>query len=61
VVLVAATPDPPGPHELRPPRLDGLGRIGEQLASAEAAVLSDGDIKIGDAVVLDSVPMAAAR
>jgi len=41
VVMVAATPDPPGPHELRPPRLDGLGRIGEQLASTEAAVLSD--------------------
>lgn len=41
VVIVAATPDPPGPHELRPPRLDGLGRIGAQLASAETAVLND--------------------
>jgi len=41
VVIVAATPEPPGPHELRPPRLDGLGRIGEQIASAESAVLSD--------------------
>ncbi len=41
VVIVAATPDPPGPHELRPPRLDGLGRMGEQLASAETAVLTD--------------------
>lgn len=41
VVIVAATPDSPGPHELRPPRLDGLGRIGEQLASAETAVLND--------------------
>lgn len=41
VVLIAATPDPPGPHELRPPRLDGLGRVGEQLASAETAALSD--------------------
>ena len=35
VVIVAATADPPGPHELRPPRLDGLGRVGEQIASAE--------------------------
>ncbi len=41
VVVVAATPEPPGPHELRPPRLDGLGRVGEQLASAEAAALTD--------------------
>jgi hypothetical protein len=40
-VIVAATPEPPGPHELRPPRLDGMGRIGEQIASAEAAALSD--------------------
>jgi hypothetical protein len=41
VMIVAATPDPPGPHELRPPRLDGLGRVGEHLASAETAALSD--------------------
>jgi len=41
VVLIAATPEPPGPHELRPPRLDGFGRVGEQLASAETAALSD--------------------
>ncbi len=41
VVIIAATPEPPGPHELRPPRLDGFGRVGEQLASAETAVLSD--------------------
>jgi hypothetical protein len=41
VVIVAATPEPPGPHELRPPRLDGFGRVGEQLASAETASLSD--------------------
>ena len=41
VMIVAATPEPPGPHELRPPRLDGLGRLGEQVASAEAAALSD--------------------
>jgi hypothetical protein len=41
VMIVAATAEPPGPHELRPPRLDGLGRVGEQVASAEAAALSD--------------------
>lgn len=41
VVIVAAAPEPPGPHELRPPRLDGMGRIGEQIASAETAALSD--------------------
>ena len=41
VIIVAATPDPPGPHELRPHRLDGLGRVGEQIASAETAALSD--------------------
>ena len=41
VIVVAATPEPPGPHELRPPRLDGLGRVGEQIASAEASALSD--------------------
>ena len=40
-IAVAVTADPPGPHELRPRRLDGLGRIGEQLASAETAALSD--------------------
>lgn len=41
VMIVAAAPEPPGPHELRPPRLDGLGRVGEQLASLESAALSD--------------------
>ena len=41
VVIVSATGDPPGPHELRPPRLDGLGRVGEQIASAETAALTD--------------------
>ena len=41
VMIVAAHPEPPGPHELRPPRLDGLGRVGEQIASAETAALSD--------------------
>jgi hypothetical protein len=41
VVIVAAIPEPPGPHELRPPRLDGLGRVGEQIASAESAAMTD--------------------
>lgn len=41
VVIVAATPEPPGPHELRPPRLDGMGRVGEQIASAETVALTD--------------------
>ena len=41
VVIIAAIADPPGPHELRPPRLDGLGRVGEQIASAESASLTD--------------------
>ena len=41
VMIVSASPEPPGPHELRPPRLDGLGRVGEQIASAETAALSD--------------------
>ena len=41
VIVIAASAEPPGPHELRPPRLDGLGRVGEQIASAEAAALAD--------------------
>ncbi len=41
VVIVSAIAEPPGPHELRPPRLDGLGRVGEQIASAESAALID--------------------
>ena len=41
VVIVSATAEPPGPHELRPARLDGLGRVGEQMASAETASLTD--------------------
>ena len=41
VMIVAATAEPPGPHELRPQRLDGLGRLGEQMASTETAALAD--------------------
>jgi patatin-like phospholipase len=41
IVLVAATPDAEGPHTLTPPRVDAFGRLGEYVASAEAAVLRD--------------------
>lgn len=41
VLVVSASPEPAGPHELRPPRLDGIGRVGEHVASAEAAALTD--------------------
>ncbi len=41
VIVVSATPEPPGPHELRPVRTDGLGRVGELLAGAEAVALGD--------------------
>jgi len=43
VILVTAAAEPPGPHELRRPRLDGLGRIGEQLAADEAAAVRDAE------------------
>lgn len=41
VVVISAASEPPGPHELRPSRRDGFGKIGEQFASAEASALSD--------------------
>jgi hypothetical protein len=41
VLLVSASPEPPGPHALAAPRLDGRGRLGEYLQSSEAAVLRD--------------------
>jgi hypothetical protein len=41
MILVSAAPVPPGPHELRPARLDGMGRIGEQLAAAESSAAGD--------------------
>jgi hypothetical protein len=41
VMIVSASPEPPAVHELRPPRLDGLGRAGEHIASAETAALAD--------------------
>ena len=41
-IVLSASPEPPGPHGLRPPRHDGFGRIGEQISSAEASNLADG-------------------
>jgi hypothetical protein len=41
VVIVSACPDPPGPHALQRPRLDGRGRMGDYLQSTEAAALRD--------------------
>jgi hypothetical protein len=41
IVLIAATPEAEGPHALTPPRVDGFGRLGEHVASSEAAVLRD--------------------
>ena len=41
VLIISASPEPPGAHELRPSRRDGFGKLGEQLASAEAAALAD--------------------
>jgi hypothetical protein len=43
VILVTASSEPPGPHELRRPRLDGLGRFGEQIAADEAAAVRDAE------------------
>ena len=41
VILVSASPEPPGPHELARPRLDPLGRVSEHAASMEAAAVRD--------------------
>ena len=41
IVLVSAAAETPGPHALASPRLDGRGRLGEYLQSAEAAVVRD--------------------
>jgi hypothetical protein len=41
-IVISASPEPPGPHGLRPPRHDGFGRVGEHISSAEAATLADG-------------------
>lgn len=41
LIVVSAAPELAGPHELRPARTDGLGRIAEQLAAAETAAVGD--------------------
>ena len=41
VIVVSASPELPGPHELRRPRVDPLGRLSEHIAAAEAAALRD--------------------
>jgi hypothetical protein len=41
LILVSATPEPPGPHELWRPRLDPRGALGARLASLESAVVRD--------------------
>jgi hypothetical protein len=40
-IIVSASPETPGPHALSAPRLDGRGRMGEYLHSAEAAAVRD--------------------
>jgi predicted acylesterase/phospholipase RssA len=41
LILVSAAADPPGPHELRRPRLDPMGRLSDYTASLESAVVRD--------------------
>jgi hypothetical protein len=41
VIIVAATPDAPRPHELLPSRIDAGGRLSEHISSAEASALDD--------------------
>ena len=41
IILVSAAPESPGPHALASPRLDGRGRLGEYVLSAEAAAVRD--------------------
>jgi len=41
IVVVSASADTSGPHTLTTPRLDGRGRFGEYLQSAEAATIRD--------------------
>jgi len=47
IVLVAGTEDAAGPHTLAPPRLDGRGRLGEYVASAETAIVRDATTTTG--------------
>jgi hypothetical protein len=41
LVVVSASPESPGPHALAAPPIDGRGRLGESLQSAESASLRD--------------------
>jgi hypothetical protein len=41
ILVVSAAPDARGPHALSPPRLDGRGRLGQYLESAEASAVRD--------------------
>lgn len=41
IVLVSAAPESQGPHALASARLDGRGRVGDYMQSAEAAVVRD--------------------
>src|SRR4051812_308174 len=47
IILVSAAPESPGPHALASPRLDGRGRLGEYMESAEAAVVRDATTTTG--------------
>jgi hypothetical protein len=47
IILVSAAPESPGPHALASPRLDGRGRLGEYLQSAEAAIVRDATTTTG--------------
>jgi MOSC domain-containing protein YiiM len=48
-------------HLVAVTKLPAIFKALEHRSGLKAAVLSDGEIQIGDPVVLDSVPMAAAR
>ena len=41
-IVITGAPEPGGPHELEPPRVDPRGRVGEWLAGEEAAAVRDG-------------------
>ena len=47
ILLVAATPEPAGPHALAAPRIDGRGRLGEYILSSEAAIFRDATTTTG--------------
>lgn len=40
-LVVTASPDPGGPHDLQPPRLDPRGHVGAAIAAEEAAAVRD--------------------